>query len=170
MLPKSSFPCEDPRTGVELGSPCRGIWGQILDKEEQLEHVNFMAGYKESLDSLRLFNHPHIKPGLHYRAAKATDQPLWLRSCHFWLCGSQQLPKPFLTSPNPNRSLPCFKTFSDSLVSSSHPEPHSWAFKFPPPSGLIFLCLTPGLHVRPWDPLHPAECAVFDPSPSCVPS
>lgn len=80
MLPKSSFPCEDPKTGVGLGSPCRGVWGQILDKEEQLEHVNFMAGYKESLDSLRLFNHPHIKPGLHYRAAKATKQPLWLWS------------------------------------------------------------------------------------------
>lgn len=39
-----------------------------------------MAGYKESLDSLRLLNHPHIKPGLHYRALKAANQPLWLRS------------------------------------------------------------------------------------------
>lgn len=42
--------------------------------------MNFMAGYKESFDSLRLLNHPHIKPGLHYRATKATYQPLWLWS------------------------------------------------------------------------------------------
>lgn len=88
-----------------------------------------MAGYKESLDSLRLLNHPHIKPGLHYRALKDANQslwlpsaslalavasfsgsgcgqPLWLRSCHFWLCSTQQLPKPFLTSPKPNGSFP----------------------------------------------------------------
>lgn len=39
-----------------------------------------MAGYKESLDSLRLLNHPHIKPGLHYRALKDANQSLWLRS------------------------------------------------------------------------------------------
>lgn len=63
MLPqKICFPSEDLKTEVGLGSPCRGVWRQNLDKEGQLAT---WEATQESLGSLTVLNHPQFKPGSH---------------------------------------------------------------------------------------------------------
>lgn len=129
MLPqKSSFPCEDRK--ADLAVLARELGGRFwIRRGSWIQEISWRAA-QESLVSQ--YPPTFISNQACTKGPSWPPNCPWLRPNHFWLCGSWQLPKPFLPSSsvspqNPQATPNPIAWHSNSSLSRSTTLLHSWA-------------------------------------------